>query len=1657
MESELRPTGLPGTLTAWHWLSDPGRERSVARALFRGAPVVVRLEATGEDLERRAELAVLAAVDHPGLARLVDHGSLSNGGAFLVRSWVEGQDLATWARGRSPQEAGRVVARLGPALDHLHRRGFVHGDLKATNVIVREGLKGPEPVLTDFGLSRPSGEANTTGTVSGTLFHVAPEVLLGASLTPAADLFALGAMLHELLVGRRPSAREFYGRFPREDFFAATRTSPEDLPAWARDLVASLLARDPSQRPASAARLGRTLAGRLGLAVDAGEGTERLRWAPMLAREAWREEWYRQLARAAEPKALSHRLCWVSLPEGEDAVALTEALALHASLQGASIQRFLLVNELQSVLSSAAMDAWAAGRAEQRGGRTLFAALDRSDPWQVRGLEALARAVLGHPVASSERVCLIAVGQGHAPDPELGWLPTAVPPIQPAEVEAFLTSHLAAASAVQERERIQELARLVCDAGWGTAAGIDRALEKLGREGWLLAEADRPRLRPGPLPPRLALWELRAEALGGDAALLWAALQVAGGGASIDELATLAGLREEAFAEALEALGAQEAVVVRRTGEGPARVEALGAAGEGWASAIDEDQWRAMNARRARQLTAAGAPPWRAIPHQVAAGDGTEAALLAAARRLREEGLAELDLELVALAEGLGRARKAPFQPALAAERALAWCALGQAERAMQAVEPLRPLGESRVRALLARVEGQVAALRHAQARALECFEAARGLDPEDGGEALLCKAQLLFEARRQGELEALLADLKAAAPGALSTPVRNNLRAIEAMARFRRGEIAGARELLLEQVADAGRAGHATRGASLELNLATVERRAGDLDAALRHAGNAIRLYEEAGNLAGLAQARALRGGTLREAGRLREAEPELSQALALRERLGDRAGAAAVRGMLGLVNADRGHLRPAVEELERAAHEVRDGGRSHDALLLEARAAEVRARLGLHAQDTGTSPEAARAAEGDPRVLIARARAAWLGGDLEVAREATARACALGESLGLASVAEEASFLAGLLAGSPVQETGSAARSLTGEDRALCSLLAKAPLDVPALRALAAELEERGRDDRAARAWITLAARAQERTAENEAATRARALVEACSTATSAAERRRLEDALLGLPDPWPEDLVAWRQRSSDTDQQETEVIELLEINHRLLAQEDLHSLLGAIVEQALAVSGAQRGFLVLEQDGVLSVDTALDSRRGGIQESEVELSGSVLRQALETMQPVRVSNAIDDPLLGGAPSVIALELRSILCVPFRVDKTQRGVIYLDHRLREGAFDDRAERMLRLLADQAALAILQVRRLEEIRRLHRELSKRVVAVESDLKTARRELSEAGLPLTAGGLVGSTDVMRAVRHLLERAAPSKLAVLVSGESGTGKELAARALHELSQRAQGPFVSENCAALPASLIEAELFGARKGAYTGADRDREGLFERAHAGTLFLDEIGELPLDLQAKLLRVLETSEVRRLGDERARRVDFRLVAATNRDLEAEVAAGRFRSDLFYRLKGLEVHMPALAERADDIPALVDHFLRLQEREEGVRRTVSKAVLARLMRRPWPGNVRELFNEVARLCLLSEGDLEDPELVIQPAPTAPDPLRAGGPPRTLADLERAAIERALENCAGDKNAAARLLGISRAKIYQRLKEWREQDAQTGSGAQTLSY
>jgi len=361
----------------------------------------------------------------------------------------------------------------------------------------------------------------------------------------------------------------------------------------------------------------------------------------------------------------------------------------------------------------------------------------------------------------------------------------------------------------------------------------------------------------------------------------------------------------------------------------------------------------------------------------------------------------------------------------------------------------------------------------------------------------------------------------------------------------------------------------------------------------------------------------------------------------------------------------------------------------------------------------------------------------------------------------------------------------------------------------------------------------------------------------------------------------------------------------------------------------------------------------------------------------------------------------------------------------------MKQGAYDYLAKPFS---GDEVTLVL---RKAEEREDLRREVSR----LRREVRTERRHAD----------IVARSGVMQEAIELAERVAPHPSTVLVTGESGTGKELIARLVHRSSPRAESSFVPVNCGAIPENLLESELFGYVEGAFTGADRDRKGLFEEADGGTLFLDEIGELPTNLQVKLLRVLQEGRIRRVGESTERKVDVRLLTATARDLDAAVEEGDFRSDLYYRINVVRIHLPPLRHRPEDIPALLRHFLEKYSRELDVETEgFSGEAMDRLLAYRWPGNVRELENVIERALVLTE----DSEIALdQLPPQVREPGATGGPAaealpadelsvkKRTAELERALIARALELTDGNKTKASELLDLSYRALLYKIKDY----------------
>ncbi len=333
------------------------------------------------------------------------------------------------------------------------------------------------------------------------------------------------------------------------------------------------------------------------------------------------------------------------------------------------------------------------------------------------------------------------------------------------------------------------------------------------------------------------------------------------------------------------------------------------------------------------------------------------------------------------------------------------------------------------------------------------------------------------------------------------------------------------------------------------------------------------------------------------------------------------------------------------------------------------------------------------------------------------------------------------------------------------------------------------------------------------------------------------------------------------------------------------------------------------------------------------------------------------------------------------------------------------------------------------------------------VLALENALRSRaleaenRRLAEESGL---GSEMLGTSPALRALAETVRQVAPTEAAVLILGENGSGKELVARAIHAGGPRSRRPLVVVNCAAIPPTLFESELFGHARGAFTGATEARRGKFQQADRGTIFLDEIGEVPLPLQPKMLRALETGEVERVGGQASERVDVRVVAATNRDLPAEVTAGRFRQDLFYRLNVIPVRVPPLRERAGDVPLLARHFLDVAcRRQRAGAKALSDAAVAALSAHAWPGNVRELRNLMERAAILVRGDVVEPRDLGLPAEGTPAAAASPAEPRDLASavtaFEREFVLAALERNRWRMTAAARELGLERSHLYKKAR------------------
>ncbi len=475
--------------------------------------------------------------------------------------------------------------------------------------------------------------------------------------------------------------------------------------------------------------------------------------------------------------------------------------------------------------------------------------------------------------------------------------------------------------------------------------------------------------------------------------------------------------------------------------------------------------------------------------------------------------------------------------------------------------------------------------------------------------------------------------------------------------------------------------------------------------------------------------------------------------------------------------------------------------------------------------------------------------------------------------------------------------------------------------------------------------------------------------------------------------------------------------ELLQLYRVARKINSIEDLKQLLSEVMDIAIETVGAERGFLVLLEGDEISVRVARGMDKEDVENPE-EISYTILKEVVKTKKPVLTANAKSDPRFSGAQSVLLYNILSIVAVPLIKKGRLVGVIYLDSRTQKRTFTEHDLLFLSSFADLAAIAIENAEAREKL----------------ELENIRLR-GVLGEKFGRASIVGKSKALMEVMEMVERVKLTDVPVLLEGESGVGKELIARYIHFTGPRRKGPFVPIYCGAFPETLLESELFGYKKGAFTGAVEDKKGLFEEADGGTFFLDEVSEIPAGVQVKLLRVLEEGKFRRLGETKERQVDVRIISATNRILEHEVTEGRFRQDLYYRLKVVKIRIPPLRERREDIPLLVEHFLELFT---GGEKKITPRALEALMEYDWPGNVRELENTISYAVVMCRDDKID---VKHLPPEISGEVIHTEKPRTLREIEREAIIQALASTGGNKKKAAELLGISTKTLYNKIKEY----------------
>jgi transcriptional regulator with GAF, ATPase, and Fis domain/predicted negative regulator of RcsB-dependent stress response len=1603
----------------------------------------------------RGEFARLSELDHPNIVRVIDAGIIQGGSfadrAFLVTDFVAGpslaESLATLTDDRRFSTFASAAEALADALAYLHSKGVLHGDVSPANV--RCDDRG-RPVLIDFGLSERLDRGAAVA-VSGTLGFIPPEALLG-EIGPRKDLFALGATLYDAWTGSPPfglgmeSVRTMWQGPPA----APSALWPGLTVAW-DDLLLRLLAATPEERPASARDVlrafraempGRSQAVESSLAAPfpAGDPLAGL----VVGRAEERARLRIHLGQVAEGACAASVVCIIGAP-GSGRHTLVARAVRDARLSVLAQSWGRLDIEQTDVVELLRQDEIAAAPSPKQrevlleptaSAQEKYARLARS--LETRAAERpLCLALAGSP---EDEALANAIASGNTSGRLLVLLPcerslarpnTAVIALTKLSREAIVELATSGAGRQPPPEIVDEIA-----AGSNGLAGavtllvrrwIDRVRGNTAFAGPLVDvgrdNVDFQRLLDA------SFASLRAEAR---ALLVTIALTPA---ATVEKLDQVGGTAARAEAERAGWLDSRKPMLASEL-----HLQAI---------------WRGIAVDPALRIVARAAAD--ALP-----ADDTR--------------LAEVDLALGERPRAAAEFVQAMRQYATA----MAWSRAGACGLRALSVDAAVLTADDRL--TLALVLGILGRYDEALGAIDECH-------PTDQAIRVAVIDRRAWLLGRRGDPAAARALLEAALVELGSHEGAGLLRARLARILISSGAFAEALAVVEPIFGSSGDAGTLAREVgviALAYTGKVGQARALSSDLALCAQMVSDRLL--------LARALALSGLVEQLGGQPRQAAASYQEAVQIYERLHDLHGLAAASFNLGCTLAEIGDYGGSLGALDNA---IRELGRL-TALSDHALAVFNVGQLFLQLGDVAAATKAALAIENDAsslKVAVFDAYAALLRAQVERRTNAPAAARSYSRAIegfshaGMEPMATIASleFAEVLAEENQLEKAGevlrrcSTAEDATGKEGAspvaelAAAARARIALRDPSAKAqqlvaLAAELAEHANHAKAVgrlpAAWRLAALAAQLFARAGDGRSDAEIeIARACFVEVKMKTPAQYWPGLEGDGEARILQLPTNEGRASHSSAERTTLLEshlrrLLRINKRLNSDLRLSRVLETIIDTVIELTDAERGFLLLRDgNGELTVKVARNMDQTSLEGSSSSLSRSIAKQAADTGEPVMAVDAAGDTRFAEHMSVSDLHLRSVLAVPLAVKGTVVGTIYVDHRLRKGVFGNDELAMVLDFAEQGAIAIENARVISELRRreqqvqaLNRRLERELKAQEVALSDARIELKEsrqvAALRYDYRQIIGQSPCMVELFGLLDRVTDTALPVVIEGESGTGKELVARAIHFNGSRKDRPFVSENCAAIPETLLESALFGHVRGSFTGADRDARGLFSIANGGTLFLDEVAEMSPAMQGKLLRVLQDGQYHRVGAERPEKSDVRIVVATNRNLTDMVEVGKFRKDLFYRLSVVRLHLPPLRERREDIPLLIRHFLQKDAQQAGATaKTVEPSALAKLGRYNWPGNVRELENEIARAGAFAGAGItiadlsphiqtgEDPNETVR---NEPDGLRIR---HRVERLERQLIREALGRSQGNQTKAAALLGLSRFGLQKKLRRY----------------